>query len=104
MCLILCCQIYIFDDGMSNFKDLRSKWKPPSSSTGEKDEKEEGAVKTSSTTWSAQREAERAGEREPILSGFVPDYDLNLFREAQAAAALKIEEELKNMPPSKGTR
>lgn len=92
----------VIADVIYNFKELRSKWKPPSSSTGEKDEKVEGASKTS--LWSAQREAERAGEREPILSGFVPDYDLNLFREAQAAAALKIEEELKNMPPSKGTR
>lgn len=81
---------------------MRSKWKPLSTSTtDEKPEKVEGVCKS---TWSSQQEAEKAGEREPILSGFVPDYDLHLFREAQAAAAFKIEEELKNMPPSKGTR
>lgn len=43
-------------------------------------------------------------DREPILEGFAPDYDLRLFREAQALAAIKIEEELGDIPTDKGTR
>lgn len=43
-------------------------------------------------------------DREPSLSGLVPDYDLQLFREAQAIASEKIEEELKDLPVGKGIR
>ena len=43
-------------------------------------------------------------EREPILEGFAPDYDLRLFRDAQALAAVKIEEELGDISTDKGTR
>lgn len=43
-------------------------------------------------------------DREPILEGFAPDYDLRLFREAQALAAIKIEEELGDISTDKGTR
>lgn len=43
-------------------------------------------------------------DREPILDGFAPDYDLKLFREAQALAAIKIEEELSDIPTDRGTR
>lgn len=43
-------------------------------------------------------------EREPALEGFAPDYDLRLFREAQALAAVKIEEELGDLPTDRGTR
>lgn len=42
--------------------------------------------------------------REPDLSNFVPDYDLKLFRDAQAMASEKIEEDLKNQPNTKGTK
>ena len=42
-------------------------------------------------------------DREPCLAGLVPDYDLQLFREAQAVASEKIEEELKE-PVNKGIR
>ena len=43
-------------------------------------------------------------EREPILEGFAPDYDLRLFRDAQALAAVKIEEELGDISTDKGPR
>jgi histone acetyltransferase MYST2 len=42
--------------------------------------------------------------REPDLSNFVPDYDLKLFRDAQALASEKIEEDLKTQPNTKGTK
>lgn len=41
---------------------------------------------------------------EPLLEGIVPDYDLQLFREAQAAASESTENELKEMVTGKGTR
>lgn len=47
---------------------------------------------------------ELGDEREPVLEGFAPDYDLRLFREAQALAAVKIEEELGDISTDKGTR
>ncbi|XP_053693581.1 histone acetyltransferase KAT7 [Sabethes cyaneus] len=41
---------------------------------------------------------------EPMLDGIVSDYDLQLFREAQAAASESMENELKDMVTGKGTR
>lgn len=40
--------------------------------------------------------------KEPDLNNFVPEYDLKLFRDAQALASEKIEEELKSLPSTKG--
>lgn len=40
--------------------------------------------------------------REPHLNNFVPDYDLKLFRDAQAIASEKIESDLKLLPSTKG--
>lgn len=37
------------------------------------------------------------------MNNFVPEYDLKLFRDAQALASEKIEEELKSLPSTKGT-
>jgi len=34
----------------------------------------------------------------------VPDYDLQLFREAQAQASERIEDELKDLPVGKGIK
>lgn len=70
-------------------KDMRSKWK------GSQELREKLA---------ASGNDEMNDEREPILEGFAPDYDLRLFREAQALAAIKIEEELGDLPSDKGTR
>lgn len=41
---------------------------------------------------------------EPKLEGIVPDYDLQLFREAQAAASECMENELRELVTGKGTR
>lgn len=41
---------------------------------------------------------------EPILTNFVPDYDLKLFRDAQAISSEKIEDDLKTQPNTKGTK
>ncbi|KAL0881171.1 hypothetical protein ABMA27_002283 [Loxostege sticticalis] len=68
-------------------KDMRSKWK----GSQELREKLVNAEETSE-------------EREPVLDGFAPDYDLRLFREAQALAAIKIEEELGDISTDRGTR
>ncbi|XP_058125297.1 histone acetyltransferase KAT7 [Anopheles ziemanni] len=43
-------------------------------------------------------------EPEPNLDGIVPDYDLQLFREAQALASESIEKELGDMVTGKGTK
>lgn len=42
--------------------------------------------------------------REPDLSNFISDYDLKLFRDAQALASEKIEDDLKSQPNTKGTK
>ncbi|CAH0555657.1 unnamed protein product [Brassicogethes aeneus] len=42
--------------------------------------------------------------REPDLTNFVSEYDLKLFRDAQALASEKIEEDLKLQPSTKGTK
>lgn len=42
--------------------------------------------------------------REPDLTNFMSDYDLKLFRDAQALASEKIEEDLKSQPNTKGTK
>uniref|UniRef100_A0A336M0C9 Histone acetyltransferase n=1 Tax=Culicoides sonorensis TaxID=179676 RepID=A0A336M0C9_CULSO len=43
-------------------------------------------------------------DKEPNIKGFVPDYDYQLFRQAQCAASENIENELKLLPASKGTK
>lgn len=40
--------------------------------------------------------------KEPDLNHFVPDYDLKLFRDAQAVASEKIESDLKLLPSTRG--
>ncbi|XP_067623878.1 histone acetyltransferase KAT7 isoform X2 [Eurosta solidaginis] len=42
--------------------------------------------------------------REPNLIGLVPDYDLQMFRDAQALASEKVEDELKDLPVGKGIK
>lgn len=42
--------------------------------------------------------------REPILRGYVTDYDLRLFQEAQAVASEKVETDLLKWPAEKGTK
>ncbi|CAG9579034.1 unnamed protein product [Danaus chrysippus] len=66
-------------------KDLRSKWKG------------------SQELRSMANNEDLGEEREPVLEGFAPDYDLRLFRDAQALAAVKIEEELGDISTDKGT-
>ncbi|CAH1100230.1 unnamed protein product, partial [Psylliodes chrysocephalus] len=41
---------------------------------------------------------------EPDLNNFVPEHDLKLFQDAQALASEMIEEDLKNLPGTKGTK
>uniref|UniRef100_A0A1B0AZA3 Histone acetyltransferase n=1 Tax=Glossina palpalis gambiensis TaxID=67801 RepID=A0A1B0AZA3_9MUSC len=43
-------------------------------------------------------------DREPSLLGLVPDYDLQLFRDAQALASEKVEDEVKDLPIGKGIK
>lgn len=43
-------------------------------------------------------------KKEPSLNGYVPDYDLRLFREAQALASEKLETDLLKLPPERGTK
>lgn len=59
-------------------RDIRLKFKPPAS----------------------PEKRSRHEEREPPLTGTVSDYDLQLFRDAQAIASENIENELKQLPYS----
>lgn len=61
---------------LQKIKDMRSKFKPFSKSSDEI----------------------RLDEREPNLNGAVSEYDLQLFRDAQAIASENIENELKQLP------
>lgn len=55
--------------------------------------------------WQVKLEKDCTDEdREPNLGGLVPDYDLQLFREAQAQASERIEDELKDLPVGKGIK
>lgn len=70
-------------------KDIRNKFKP--------------IISNNTITFENQKPP-IGKEREPVLEGVVSDYDLQLFREAQALASENIEEELNGLPPSKGTK
>lgn len=65
---------------LQKIRDLRSKFKPPSN------------IKQH------QNDENRHDEKEPNLNGIVSDYDLQLFRDAQAIASENIENELKQLP------
>ena len=52
----------------------------------------------------SQDEEEEVTEREAQLKGFASNWDLALFREAQARASVEIEEELKGLPAVNGTK
>lgn len=71
-------------------KDIRAKFKPNPPSP----------VRTSHTNSNYKHH----DYREPNLTGLVSDYDLQLFREAQATASEKMETEVKEMPAGKGTK
>lgn len=43
-------------------------------------------------------------DRQPALRGYTPEWDLQLFMEAQSAASEKIEDDLRGLPDSKGIR
>lgn len=54
-----------------------------------------------------QQQQQQNGEskqKEPPLKGYVTDYDLRLFQEAQAVASEKIETDLLKWPAEKGTK
>lgn len=42
--------------------------------------------------------------REPDLGNLVPEYDLQMFRDAQALASERLEQELKSLPSTRGTK
>lgn len=50
------------------------------------------------------QEKEDRKQKEPYLKGYVPEYDLKLFQEAQAVASEKIENDLLKWPPERGTK
>lgn len=58
----------------------------------------------SGSSSSSEEEDEDSGQREPKLKGVAPMYDIQLFQEAQAMASQKIEEDLKSLPFTKGTK
>lgn len=74
-------------------RDIRNKFAPPT-----------GSPPRSPTAGLNNHRADVREYREPKLNGLVSDYDLQLFREAQAVASEKIEEELKDLPAGKGTK
>lgn len=73
---------------LQKIRELRSKFKATGNVNG-------------TVTSAAQRDCDSV---EPNLTGCVPDYDLQMFRDAQALAAEQIEAELKKFPPTRGTK
>jgi len=65
--------------------------------------KEERAVKEEPMSQDEEDEVPFT-ERERNLNGLVSNYDLALFREAQAKASKEIEDQLKGLPDVKGTK
>lgn len=51
-----------------------------------------------------RKEIECDTDREPNLEGLVPDFDLNLFRAAQAMASQQMEDEVKDVVVGKGIK
>lgn len=51
-----------------------------------------------------QQNGECCMQKEPILRGYVTEYDFKLFREAQAVASEKIETDLLKWPAERGTK
>jgi histone acetyltransferase MYST2 len=78
-------------------KDIRSKFKPTSTTP---------VVTTAATLQEKKdmRAKEEKEEREANLNGIVSEYDLMLFREAQAVASENIENELRQYSSTKGTK
>lgn len=74
-------------------KEIRNKFKPPLTSPSR-------SLSHTNAHFQNQKEI----DREPNLTGLVSDYDLQLFREAQARSSEKIEEELKDIQTGKGTK
>lgn len=70
-------------------RDIRVKFKPNITLTSDKTSKDKHKLTLT---------------KEPNLEGLVSDYDLQLFRDAQAIASENIEKELKRLPASKGTK
>lgn len=81
-------------------RETRSKFIPQPASPSVR------AAPTSYTYRGAHRGEQHRGEpqHEPNLAGLVSDYDLQLFREAQAMASERIEDELRLLPAGKGTK
>ncbi|XP_034242523.1 histone acetyltransferase KAT7 [Thrips palmi] len=59
---------------------------------------------SSSSSEDEEGDDEDTGQREPKLKGVAPMYDIQLFQEAQAMASQKMEEDLKTLPFTKGTK
>lgn len=70
-------------------KEIRAKFKP---------------VLTSPTRHPHPHPSRENKEREPDLNGLTSDYDLQLFREAQAIASDIIETDMMKLPPERGTK
>lgn len=73
-------------------KDIRAKFKPNPPSP----------IRASHTH--SNHNKAHTEQREPNLTGLVSDYDLQMFREAQAIASEKMENEVKEIPAGKGTK
>lgn len=79
---------------LMKIKELRANFTPnPPSPT---------KIKQENATKHHEQSDER--QREPNLKGYVTEYDLKLFQEAQAVASEKIEADLLKLPPDRGTK
>lgn len=63
-----------------------------------------GSESSSSSSSEEEADEEDSGQREPKLAGVAPMYDIGLFQEAQAMTSHKLEEDLKSLPFTKGTK
>ncbi|KAK3930521.1 Histone acetyltransferase KAT7 [Frankliniella fusca] len=89
---------------MLKVKEMRDKDKKRKKHKNSSSGSDSGSGSGSSSSSSEDEADEDSGQREPKLKGVAPMYDIQLFQEAQAMTSQKLEEDLKSLPFTKGTK
>ncbi|XP_026280546.1 histone acetyltransferase KAT7 isoform X1 [Frankliniella occidentalis] len=89
---------------MLKVKEMRDKDKKRKKRKNSSSGSDSGSGSGSSSSSSEEEPDEDSGQREPKLKGVAPMYDIQLFQEAQAMTSQKLEEDLKSLPFTKGTK
>lgn len=84
--------------------EMREKFVPNPPSPTRQNHQQNSTAKNQSQQHEQQHQNGESIQREPILKGYVTNYDLRLFQEAQAVASEKIEADLLKWPAERGTK